>query len=144
MIGGSYQRQTANEYQRLSNPGSQVSFDFSGLAPILGPDVGRIYYWNYSDYLNNQRPISKAVFGSFDYELTDQLTIRGLARYTKEKRRFSGCLADGGDTTNASFDAIRDAWTILANGARSEEHKSELQSLMRTSYAVFGLKKQNK
>src|SRR3546814_563222 len=116
-LGGSYQRQTANEYQHLSNPGSQGSFDFSGLAPILGPDVGRIYYWNYSDYLNNQRPISKAVFGSFDYELTDQLTIRGSARYTKEKRRFSGCLADGGDTTNASFDAIRDAWTILANGA---------------------------
>src|SRR3546814_4687722 len=28
--------------------------------------------------------------------------------------------------------------------ARSEEHTSELQSLMRTSYAVFGLKKKNK
>src|SRR3546814_11192559 len=54
MIGGSYQRQTANEYQHLSNPGSQGSFDFSGLEPILGPDVGRIYYWNYSDYLNNR------------------------------------------------------------------------------------------
>src|SRR3546814_2799841 len=27
---------------------------------------------------------------------------------------------------------------------RSEEHTSELQSLMRLSYAVFGLKKQNK
>src|SRR3546814_9975633 len=27
-----------------------------------------------------------------------------------------------------------------ARGARSEEHKSELQSLMRTSYAVFCLK----
>src|SRR3546814_3947138 len=27
---------------------------------------------------------------------------------------------------------------------RSEEHTSELQSLMRISYAVFGLKKQNK
>src|SRR3546814_19327383 len=38
MIGGSYQRQTATEYQHLSNPGSQGSFDFSGLAPILGPD----------------------------------------------------------------------------------------------------------
>src|SRR3546814_2467233 len=48
-LGGSYQRQTANEYQHLSNPGSQGSFDFSGLAPILGPDVGRIYYWNYSE-----------------------------------------------------------------------------------------------
>src|SRR3546814_6734914 len=28
--------------------------------------------------------------------------------------------------------------------ARSEEHTSELQSLMRISYAVFGLKKKNK
>src|SRR3546814_8385034 len=30
-----------------------------------------------------------------------------------------------------------------AGGARSEEHTSELQSLMRTSYAVFCLKKKN-
>src|SRR3546814_4950636 len=28
--------------------------------------------------------------------------------------------------------------------SRSEEHTSELQSLMRNSYAVFGLKKKNK
>src|SRR3546814_5984549 len=30
------------------------------------------------------------------------------------------------------------------NGLRSEEHTSELQSLMRTSYAVFCLKKKHK
>src|SRR3546814_9254455 len=30
------------------------------------------------------------------------------------------------------------------SGARSEEHTSELQSLMRISYAVFCLKKKNK
>src|SRR3546814_5895136 len=36
--------------------------------------------------------------------------------------------------------------TSLEQGssARSEEHTSELQSLMRISYAVFGLKKKNK
>src|SRR3546814_4521975 len=34
------------------------------------------------------------------------------------------------------------AW-MLAKAARSEEHTSELQSLMRTSYAVFCLKKKN-
>src|SRR3546814_7822094 len=33
---------------------------------------------------------------------------------------------------------------VLCEGARSEEHTSELQSLMRTSYAVFCLKKTNK
>src|SRR3546814_1060997 len=32
----------------------------------------------------------------------------------------------------------------LAGGIRSEEHTSELQSLMRISYAVFCLKKKNK
>src|SRR3546814_5973160 len=33
---------------------------------------------------------------------------------------------------------------IMAIGARSEEHTSELQSLMRISYAVFCLKKKTK
>src|SRR3546814_2616083 len=33
---------------------------------------------------------------------------------------------------------------VLALGARSEEHTSELQSLMRISYAVFCLKKKKK
>src|SRR3546814_4725738 len=32
----------------------------------------------------------------------------------------------------------------MKNGIRSEEHTSELQSLMRISYAVFCLKKKNK
>src|SRR3546814_1035882 len=37
------------------------------------------------------------------------------------------------------------SWVVLADpeGNRSEEHTSELQSLMRISYAVFCLKKQN-
>src|SRR3546814_9726817 len=33
---------------------------------------------------------------------------------------------------------------IMDGGTRSEEHTSELQSLMRISYAVFCLKKKNK
>src|SRR3546814_7921559 len=33
------------------------------------------------------------------------------------------------------------AWGYNGNGARSEEHTSELQSLMRISYAVFCLQK---
>src|SRR3546814_4720156 len=42
--------------------------------------------------------------------------------------------APGGDRGSAGRGAFR--------GARSEEHTSELQSLMRISYAVFCLKKQ--
>src|SRR3546814_9857327 len=45
-------------------------------------------------------------------------------------------------TTRAS--ASRAAGHRLPTGGRSEEHTSELQSLMRISYAVFGLKKKKK
>src|SRR3546814_10564944 len=37
----------------------------------------------------------------------------------------------------------RPRWMKCASPARSEEHTSELQSLMRISYAVFCLKKKN-
>src|SRR3546814_17899222 len=36
------------------------------------------------------------------------------------------------------------SWTALSSITRSEEHTSELQSLMRISYAVFCLKKKKK
>src|SRR3546814_4653581 len=39
------------------------------------------------------------------------------------------------------LDALSEEITAEADPARSEEHTSELQSLMRTSYAVFCLKK---
>src|SRR3546814_1270302 len=38
---------------------------------------------------------------------------------------------------------IRAPWFLASSNRRSEEHTSELQSLMRNSYAVFCLKKQN-
>src|SRR3546814_8805808 len=51
-------------------------------------------------------------------------------------------LVDGDWLWGGSADAI--AHTIAVGINRSEEHTSELQSLMRTSYAVFCLKKNNK
>src|SRR3546814_2637989 len=45
----------------------------------------------------------------------------------------------GPDLEKAGLDRIRDY--IGAGGSRSEEHTSELQSLMRISYSVFCLKK---
>src|SRR3546814_8195788 len=44
----------------------------------------------------------------------------------------------------AGVSIITNPLTNLYLQGRSEEHTSELQSLMRTSYAVFCLKKQNK
>src|SRR3546814_3039292 len=53
-----------------------------------------------------------------------------------------------GDRMHEAAEAEADAMVAkLAGGeslSRSEEHTSELQSLMRISYAVFCLKKQNK
>src|SRR3546814_7526715 len=48
----------------------------------------------------------------------------------------------GGALVAKNADYIEKA-RFLATQARSEEHTSELQSLMRISYAVFCLKKQN-
>src|SRR3546814_7342880 len=48
---------------------------------------------------------------------------------------------------NKAGRSIAPDWTtypLNVNAARSEEHTSELQSLMRISYAVFCLKKKNK
>src|SRR3546814_5570264 len=41
-------------------------------------------------------------------------------------------------------DAIRSSTALKTTAPRSEEHTSELQSLMRISYAVFCLKKKKK
>src|SRR3546814_1551734 len=40
-----------------------------------------------------------------------------------------------------AFNAANGLSSVAVGGLRSEEHTSELQSLMRTSYAVFCLKK---
>src|SRR3546814_4019265 len=51
--------------------------------------------------------------------------------------------ASGLAAARSSFDNAKDH-IILPEIIRSEEHTSELQSLMRISYAVFFLKKKNK
>src|SRR3546814_10114533 len=45
------------------------------------------------------------------------------------------------ETFGSFFLATAAAWTVSSFVTRSEEHTSELQSLMRISYAVFCLKK---
>src|SRR3546814_6254170 len=50
------------------------------------------------------------------------------------------CAVDG-EPTAMAVDIVKDRLNGLVNFKRSEEHTSELQSLMRISYAVFCLKK---
>src|SRR3546814_3821203 len=67
----------------------------------------------------------------------DSVLSRG--RLVEADRR---CLPQPGLRCN--FAPNRDSWVDRLLPRRSEEHTSELQSLMRISYAVFCLKKKNK
>src|SRR3546814_6299717 len=60
-------------------------------------------------------------------------------RHHEKKRRREDDADDGESSTKE-----RKRSDIILNSVRSEEHTSELQSLMRTSYAVFCLKKKRK
>src|SRR3546814_7881165 len=57
-------------------------------------------------------------------------------------QRFDDGEDDGGD--DLRDDREEDATAPISISGRSDEHTSELQSLMRISYAVFCLKKKNK
>src|SRR3546814_5545440 len=65
-------------------------------------------------------------------------SIASVARLTLESRVAGG---DGWKRVVDNGAVVAEGPAALAN--RSEEHTSELQSLMRISYAVFSLKKQN-
>src|SRR3546814_3363233 len=77
------------------------------------------------------RPVSDRLRSSLDQQANGTgLQMRGIAR--------------GGDCLDMTAEQGRDSIGLAAKGnecGRSEEHTSELQSLMRISYAVFCLKK---
>src|SRR3546814_8744112 len=65
--------------------------------------------------------------------------VTGLVRSAEKAAALA---ATGAKVLLATLDDLDDLRNA-ASAARSEEHTSELQSLMRTSYAVFCLKKKN-
>src|SRR3546814_8917654 len=74
--------------------------------------------------------------------------VEGSTDIVDDVTGFLGGLANGaGDALNTASDFLPDfgllggAGDLVSGGGRSEEHTSELQSLMRISYAVFCLKK---
>src|SRR3546814_9912318 len=81
---------------------------------------------------------------SFDRRLAllDPL-FRRAAPVVERHDALGGTPQVGDDEADAGIEFARMP-IDLGNNARSEEHTSELQSLMRLSYAVFGLKKKKK
>src|SRR3546814_7865514 len=95
-------------------------------------------------------PLAEAVGGCVEpgrFELRAQLLLAPARLFAVEKlrqfdrlaevhRHLAEALLEGAD----DLENVEDRFLLLAR-SRSEEHTSELQSLMRISYAVFCLKK---
>src|SRR3546814_9502560 len=71
-----------------------------------------------------------------------QALPRGRQRQRRPRRRAQGGRAAQDEAAQETV--VRGMGRRSHRAARSEEHTSELQSLMRISYAVFCLKKKNK
>src|SRR3546814_6085176 len=88
------------------------------------------------------------VVGEWVYAMTDDGKLLCVARGSGKVRWLQQLARFRIETEKKKKDPIRWTGPILAGGrliavnSRSEEHTSELQSLMRISYAVFCLKKQ--
>src|SRR3546814_5286267 len=84
----------------------------------------------------NRRDAAKdMLFGELRHRMKNLLAVaQSIARHTATAGRSA---EEYRDDFLGRFDALVEAQDL----ARSEEHTSELQSLMRISYAVFCLKK---
>src|SRR3546814_4010632 len=85
------------------------------------------------------RAIASATGGTASADFT----VQGVAFDSREVRQGDLFIAMKGEATDG-HKFIDKAIAAGAAGIRSEEHTSELQSLMRISYAVFCLKKKNR
>src|SRR3546814_8045546 len=91
-------------------------------------------------------PESGCCFNSSDVSPLRDVVTKAVRRSSSPKTIIVGRFAGRGISANISPSGERRTTRPPSNSAvqRSEEHTSELQSLMRTSYAVFCLKKKHK
>src|SRR3546814_10198921 len=97
--------------------------------------------------MSNNLQISYSSSGTFD-SCNRKFEFRKI--YPRSKPRTSGFAAEVGKCLHEGFQNFlihqseeQAIWALLESFPRSEEHTSELQSLMRISYAVFCLKQKN-
>src|SRR3546814_2469650 len=83
-----------------------------------------------------RQPGGERVEVRFDLGIVEDLIGR-----EQHHRRLEEVIVEGAEKLR---DEKRQETALLEQPERSEEHTSELQSLMRISYAVFCLKKKNK
>src|SRR3546814_2136824 len=128
---------------RISDWSSDLcSADLLGLGD--GPRVG----WNFS--VHNHNSIIYGYVSHYSHRVKRRYRFgrplhASLSLAARSSRICSRAIwrpiASARRVSAASTAAVRSTGALSLAGARSEEHTSELQSLMRISYAVFCLKK---
>lgn len=83
LVGGNYQYADTRE---------RVDQTFNATNNSVGPFMYDLIKIN-----SNQKVKTYAGFGNLEFNLTDTVTARASGRYTTERRRFNGCLADPGN-----------------------------------------------
>src|SRR3546814_8029772 len=73
-----------------------------------------------------------------------EATMRRTSKSDPHRRLLRALLEMAGPETEPIGSSSRSWASVTFTGARSEEHTSELQSLMRISYAVFCLQKKQR
>src|SRR3546814_4988987 len=116
------------------------------ISPRFSPDYKKIVYVS---YLNNRvRVFIYDVAAGSQKLVTESANATFAPRWSPDGTQILYSMAVGGNTDIYRISANGGTPVRLTNtpgidvgGSRSEEHTSELQSLMRNSYAVFCLKK---
>src|SRR3546814_20120032 len=105
------------------------------------------------DLHKNDKPfLSPAIIDVTDVQERSDVELFGPILQVIRVPDFDAALAEAGATrfglaaslVGGSPQLYDKFWANIRAGVRSEEHTSELQSLMRISYAVFCLKKKTK
>src|SRR3546814_10563416 len=125
--------------------GTGFRIDLAG-SPLLAPVADRIATWRRLV----SPPPSQSTHEFLDFpDLGPGFELQplepGVLDWVGRIHAFTFAAALSHGNVSGDIPAVSDGANRLADAiARSEEHTSELQSLIRTSYAVFCLKKQKK
>jgi iron complex outermembrane receptor protein len=112
MVGANYQREIVDQFNSF----------FLYTTNTIVPTADGLAAITRATETIEQQPTTKSGFASLDYSLTDALTAQISGRYTSQRRKFAGCLGDGGPGTRIPgsppgialatfFDGLSEAFT---------------------------------